>query len=77
MEGFKINVFAGFDDELTVPHSGSGVAPMSSLSGAELLGSWGGLGMGRLIGWREGQMGSVYKKPDKREDSLSQLEGAK
>jgi hypothetical protein len=41
---------------------------MSSLSGAELLGFW-GLGMGGLIGWREGQMGSVYKKPDKREDS--------
>jgi hypothetical protein len=26
-----------------VPHSESGVAPMSSLSGAELLGFWGGL----------------------------------
>jgi hypothetical protein len=33
----------------TVPHSGSGVAPMSSLSGVELLGFW-ELGMGGLIG---------------------------
>jgi hypothetical protein len=41
------------------------------------IGVLGGPGMGRLIGWREGQMGSVYKKPDKREDSSSQLEGAK
>jgi hypothetical protein len=51
-----------------VPHSGSGVAPMSSLSGAELLG-FRELGMNGLIGGREGQMGSVYKQPDKREDS--------
>ena len=41
---------------------------MSSLSGAELLGFW-EVGMGGSIGWREGQMGSVYKQPDKREDS--------
>jgi hypothetical protein len=34
---------------ITVPHSGSGVAPMSSLSGAELLG-FRGLGMGGSIG---------------------------
>jgi hypothetical protein len=33
----------------TVPHSGSGVAPMSSLSGVELLGFW-EFGMGGLIG---------------------------
>ncbi len=32
-----------------VPHSGSGVAPMSSLSGVELLGFW-ETGMGGLIG---------------------------
>ncbi len=32
-----------------VPHSGSGVAPMSSLSGVELLGFW-EFGMGGLIG---------------------------
>ena len=41
---------------------------MSSLSGVELLGFW-EFGMGGLIGCREGQMGSVYKQPDKREDS--------
>ncbi len=41
---------------------------MSSLSGVELLGFW-ELGVGGLIGWREGHMRSVYKKPDKREDS--------
>ncbi len=34
---------------VTVPHSGSGVAPMSSLSGVELLGFWDS-GMGGLIG---------------------------
>jgi hypothetical protein len=28
-------------DMISVPHSGSGVAPMSSLSGVELLGFWG------------------------------------
>ncbi len=50
---------------------------MSSLSGAELLGFWGGAWNG-LADWvKGGQMGSVYKKPDKREDSSSQLEGAK
>jgi hypothetical protein len=43
------------------------VAPMSSLSGVELLGFW-EFGMGGLIGWREEQIGSVYKQPDKRED---------
>ncbi len=32
-----------------VPHNGGGVAPMSSLSGVELLGLW-KLGMGGLIG---------------------------
>jgi hypothetical protein len=32
----------------TVPHSGSGVAPMSSLSGVELLGFW-EFGVGGLI----------------------------
>ncbi len=32
----------------SVPHSGSGVAPMSSLSGAELLGLWES-GMGGLM----------------------------
>ncbi len=32
-----------------VPHSGSGVAPMSSLSGVELLGFW-EFGMDELIG---------------------------
>ncbi len=31
-----------------VPHSGSGVAPMSSLSGVELLGFW-EFGMGGLM----------------------------
>ncbi len=36
-------------------------------------GAWNG-----SVDWaKEGQMGSVYKKPDKREDSSSQLEGAK
>jgi hypothetical protein len=35
--------------EFNVPHSGSGLASMSSLSGAELLG-FRGLGMGGLIG---------------------------
>jgi hypothetical protein len=34
---------------LTVPHSGSGVASMSSLSGVELVGFW-EFGMGGLIG---------------------------
>jgi hypothetical protein len=34
---------------VNVPHSGSGVAPMSSLSGVELLGLW-EFGMGGLIG---------------------------
>ncbi len=53
---------------IIVPHSGSGVAPMSSLSGVELLGFW-EFGVGELIGRRGGQMGSVYKQPDKREDS--------
>ncbi len=43
--GFKSNV----QRILTVPHSGSGVAPMSSLSGVELLGFW-ETGMGGLIG---------------------------
>jgi hypothetical protein len=41
---------------------------MSSLSGVELLGFW-EFGVGGVIGRREGQMGSVYKQPDKREDS--------
>ncbi len=49
-----------------VPHSESGVAPMLSLSGVGLLGFW-EFGMGGLIGWRVGQIGSVYKQPDKRE----------
>ncbi len=34
---------------VTVPHSESGVVPMSSLSGVGLLGFW-GFGMGGLIG---------------------------
>ena len=33
----------------SVPHSGSGVAPMSSLSGVELLGFW-EFGVDELIG---------------------------
>ncbi len=38
----------------TVPHSGSGVAPMSSLSGVELLGLW-EFGMGGLMGEGRGK----------------------
>ncbi len=53
--------------DIIVPHSESGVVPMSSLSGVGLLGFW-EFGMGGIIGWRVGQMGSVYKQPDKRED---------
>ncbi len=37
-----------------VPHSGSGVAPMSSLSGVELLGLW-EFGMGGLMGGGRGR----------------------
>jgi hypothetical protein len=39
---------------VSVPHSGSGVAPMSSLSGVELLGSW-GFGVGGLMGEGRGK----------------------
>jgi hypothetical protein len=38
----------------SVPHSGSGVAPMSSLSGVELLGFW-EFGMGGLMGEGRGK----------------------
>jgi hypothetical protein len=37
-----------------VPHSGSGVAPMSSLSGVELLGFW-EFGVGGLTGEGRGK----------------------
>ncbi len=37
-----------------VPHSGSGVAPMSSLSGVELLGFW-EFGVGGLMGEGRGK----------------------
>ncbi len=38
-----------YSNSVRVPHSGSGVAPMSSLSGVELLGIW-EFGVGGLIG---------------------------
>jgi hypothetical protein len=43
--GYVCNYF----DDILVPHSGSGVAPMSSLSGVELLGFW-EFGVDELIG---------------------------
>ena len=40
---------------------------MSSLSGVGQLGLW-EVGEGGIIGLRGGQIGSVYKQPEKRED---------
>ncbi len=48
---------------------------MSSLSGVGQLGLW-EVGGGGIIGVKGGQIGSVHKQPEKREDDLSQLEGA-
>ncbi len=50
----------------TVPHSKSGMVPRSSLLGAGQLGSW-EVGKGGTIGWRVGQIGSVYKQPETEE----------
>jgi hypothetical protein len=50
-----------------VPHSPSGAVPMSSLPSVGQLGLW-EIGKGRIIGLRGGQIGSVYKQPEKRED---------
>ncbi len=52
---------------LNVPHSKSGIVPRSSLSGAGQLGFW-EVGKGGTIGWRVGQIGSVYKQPETEED---------
>jgi hypothetical protein len=40
---------------------------MSSLLGVGQLGCW-EIGKGGTIGWGVGQIGSVYKQPEKRED---------
>ncbi len=53
--------------EGSVPHSEGGVVPMSSLLGVGQLGFW-EIGKGGTIGGRVGQMGSVYKQPEERED---------
>jgi hypothetical protein len=50
-----------------VPRSQSGAVPKSSLSGVGRLGFW-EIGKGGTNGWRVGQIGSVYKQPEKRED---------
>jgi hypothetical protein len=51
----------------TVPHSQSGAVPISSLLGVGQLGFW-EFGRGGSTGRRVGQIGSVYKQPEKRED---------
>jgi hypothetical protein len=52
---------------IPVPHSQSGAVPISSLLGVGQLGFW-EFGKGGTIGWRVGQIGSVYKQPERRED---------
>ncbi len=53
---------------IIVPHSKSGLVPRSSLSGAGQSGFW-EVGKGGTIGWRVGQIGSVYKQPETEEDN--------
>jgi hypothetical protein len=53
--------------EGSVPHSGSGIIPRSSLLDAGQLGFW-EFGEGGTIGWRVGQIGSVYKQPETEVD---------
>jgi hypothetical protein len=63
----EVHWTSGAELIVSVPHSKSGAVPMSSLSGVGWLGLW-EVGKGGTVGWRVGQIGSVYKQPEKRED---------
>ncbi len=66
-KGRKQKVSHQIKGKVLVPHSKSGIVPRSSLVGAGQLGFW-EIGKGGTIGWRVGQIGSVYKQPETEED---------